>query len=134
QADQRHSPTLQRPLRPGVRAPRRRPVRRARVVLTSRSGAQTMNRTRAVVVVPLIVALAVLATTHPCAAQTREKGPWWPSPQGASDQAGAANYITPEKVVKAMQLVKTGRIYELGFIYEASMPQYGDRPYYLNVT
>jgi kynurenine formamidase len=33
-----------------------------------------------------------------------------------------------------MQLVKTGRIYELGFVYEASMPQYGDRPYYLNVT
>jgi kynurenine formamidase len=93
-----------------------------------------MTRTLAAPAASLIVALAVLAGAHPSAAQTREKGPWWPSPHGAADQAGAANYITPEKVVKAMQLVKTGRIYELGFIYEASMPQYGDRPYYLNVT
>jgi hypothetical protein len=67
-------------------------------------------------------------------AQTRAKGPWWPSPHGAGDQAGATNYITPEKVVKAMRLVKTGQMYELGHIYEASMPQYGNRAYYLNVT
>lgn len=67
-------------------------------------------------------------------AQTREKGPWWPSAHGAKDQAGNSNLITPEKIVKALRIPKTGQTYELGHIYEPSMPQYGNRPYYLNVT
>jgi kynurenine formamidase len=79
--------------------------------------------------VPL-VALRLPATA---AAQTREKGPWWPSTYGAKDQAGASNLITPEKIMKALRIPKTGQTYELGHIYEASMPQYGNRPYYLNV-
>ena len=66
-------------------------------------------------------------------AQTREKGPWWPSVHGAKDQAGASNYITPEKILKALRIPKTGQTYELGHVYEATMPQYGDRPYYLSV-
>lgn len=78
--------------------------------------------------------LVVFWSVQPAVAQTREKGPWWPSPHGANDQAGATNYITPEKVLKAVKLVKTGQMYELGHVYEASMPQYGNRPYYLNVT
>ena len=52
-------------------------------------------------------------------AQTREKGPWWPSPHGAKDQAGNSNYITPEKILKALRIPKTGQTYELGRIYEA---------------
>ena len=35
---------------------------------------------------------------------------WWPSEFGADDQAGATNYITPEKRMAAAQLVKTGRV------------------------
>jgi kynurenine formamidase len=66
-------------------------------------------------------------------AQTREQGPWWPSKYGARDQAGASNLITPEKIIKALRIPKTGQTYELGRIYEASMPQYGNRPYYINV-
>lgn len=67
-------------------------------------------------------------------AQTRAQGPWWPSPYGASDQVGGGNNITPQTVLQALRLPKTGKIYELGHIYEASMPSYGPRPYYLNVT
>lgn len=66
-------------------------------------------------------------------AQTREKGPWWPSPHGANDQAGNSNYITSEKILKALRLAKTGQTYELGRIYEAEMPQYGYRPYFLTI-
>ena len=65
--------------------------------------------------------------------QTREKGPWWPSPHGAKDQAGNSNYITPEKIAKAVRLAKTGQVYELGHMYEARMPGNDMRPYYLNV-
>jgi hypothetical protein len=63
-------------------------------------------------------------------AQTREKGPWWPNAEwGAGDQAGASNRITPEKILKAVALVKTGRTLELGHVYERGMPLVGQRSY-----
>lgn len=67
-------------------------------------------------------------------AQTRESGPWWPSPHGPLDQAGASNYVTPQKILEALQIPQSGQTYELGHWYEASMPQYTSRPYYLNVV
>lgn len=55
-------------------------------------------------------------------AQTREQGPWWPHPLwGAEDQAGASNWVTPEKIVEASKWIKTGKTYELGHIYEREM-------------
>ena len=66
-------------------------------------------------------------------AQTREKGPWWPSLHGVKDQAGNSNYVTSDKILKALRLAKTGQLYELGRIYEAEMPQYGYRPYFLTI-
>jgi kynurenine formamidase len=79
----------------------------------------------------LIAGLALLAIGGTVAAQTRSRGPWWPSVHGATDQAGASNYVTPAKILAALALPKTGQTYELGHLYEASMPQYGSRPYYL---
>jgi kynurenine formamidase len=65
-------------------------------------------------------------------AQTREAGPWWPNPVwGKGDQAGGSNWITAEKVLEAVRLVRTGRIYEVGQVYEKSMPSFGQRTYAL---
>ena len=65
-------------------------------------------------------------------AQTPEKGPWWPHPiWGAADQAGGSNWITPEKIVKALSLVKSGKVFELGHVYERDMPLIGKRSYNL---
>ncbi|WP_428099343.1 cyclase family protein [Candidatus Rariloculus sp.] len=89
----------------------------------------TSGNTRATVILALLLALPLSA-----AAQTREAGPWWPAPHGPDDQAGASNYVTPEKILQALQIPRTGQTYELGHMYEASMPAYGIRPYYLNVT
>ena len=75
--------------------------------------------------------IALIVATGVLFAQTRDKGPWWPSPHGAKDQAGNTNYITPEKIMKALRIPKTGQTYELGYIYEPNMPQYGNRPFYL---
>lgn len=89
-----------------------------------------INRnSQAIVILAWLLALPLSA-----AAQTREAGPWWPAPHGPDDQAGASNYVTPEKIVQALQIPRTGQTYELGHMYEASMPSYGIRPYYLNVT
>ncbi len=78
----------------------------------------------------MVAAAILVGVAH---AQTRENGPWWPSPHGPKDQAGNSNYVTPEKILKALRLAKTGQTYELGRIYEAEMPQYGYRPYFLSI-
>lgn len=77
--------------------------------------------------------LFFLGIMTPITAQTvASDAPWWPHPiWGAGDQAGASNWITPEKIVKAMKLVKTGKTYEMGNIYEQSMPLSGKRSYKL---
>ena len=68
-----------------------------------------------------VIAASVLAlslvTGSVVIGQTREKGPWWPSPHGPKDQAGNSNYITPEKIVKSLRLAQTGQVYELGHMY-----------------
>jgi len=63
-------------------------------------------------------------------AQTRESGPWWPNPEwGAEDEAGASNRITPEKILQAIGLVRTGEVYDLGHPYEPEMPFFPGRSY-----
>src|SRR5688572_21534776 len=79
---------------------------------------------------PALLLIATLTST----AQTRTSGPWWPSRWGAADQAGASNWITPEKIIAAMKHVKTGTVYELGHPYERQMPYVGIRSYKLNVV
>jgi kynurenine formamidase len=78
------------------------------------------------------VLAALLITASPADGQTRAEGPWWPHPRwGAADQAGASNWITPEKVLEAISLVRSGKLYELGHVYEQSMPLSGGRTYTL---
>jgi len=38
------------------------------------------------------------------------------------DQRGAANRMTPEKVLQAIKLIRTGKVYQLGRVYEEGMP------------
>jgi len=60
-------------------------------------------------------------------------GDFWPSRWGADDQAGASNWITPEKVMEAVNLIETGEIYELGQQYTHEMPLFGNRTYSLTI-
>ncbi len=52
---------------------------------------------------------------------------WYPSPWGPADQRGAANRITPEKVLEAKTLITRGTVYQLGHVYESTMPLFGTR-------
>ncbi len=58
---------------------------------------------------------------------------WWPSPWGEDDQRGAANRMTPEKVIQANRLVTTGKVYQLGRVYEHGMPLPGKRHFSLTI-
>jgi kynurenine formamidase len=58
---------------------------------------------------------------------------WFPSRWGAADQRGAANRITPAKVLEAKSLIKTGNLYQLGRPYENGMPMVGVRHFSLRI-
>ncbi len=56
---------------------------------------------------------------------------WHPSKWGADDTLGAANLITPESVVAAASLVKTGKRYALGQVTSRETPAFGARTFEL---
>jgi len=58
---------------------------------------------------------------------------WYPSPWGPADQRGAANRITPQKVLEAKSLMTRGTVYQLGQVYESSMPLFGTRHFSLKI-
>lgn len=70
----------------------------------------------------------------PAAAEAQETERWWPHPRwGPDDQAGGSNWITPDKVLEALELVETGEIYELSHVYEPGMPVLTGRTYSLYI-
>lgn len=52
---------------------------------------------------------------------------WAPSEWGPDDKVGAANRRTAASVLKAMQLVKQGKVATLGKIYQHDAPGFGSR-------
>jgi kynurenine formamidase len=52
---------------------------------------------------------------------------------GSEDERGAANRITPQKILEAARLIKDGQIYELGRVYEVGMPVFPGRHYSLTI-
>ena len=58
---------------------------------------------------------------------------WYPSRWGANDQRGAANRLTPAKVLEAKSLITKGAVYQLGRVYEVGMPLFGSRHYSLKI-
>jgi kynurenine formamidase len=77
-----------------------------------------------------IVTLAVAGAATVTRGQTAN---WYPSRWGAADQRGAANRITPAKVLEARSLITHGTVYQLGRVYEAAMPIFGTRHYSLRI-
>ena len=57
-----------------------------------------------------------------------------PSKWGADDQLGAANYLTPERVLLATKLVKKGESHGLGIVIDPNMPAYPPRYTQLQVV
>ena len=54
---------------------------------------------------------------------------WYPSQYGADDTLGAINNLSAEGVVKAAQLIKTGKVYSLAMPTGPKTPAYGNRNY-----
>jgi kynurenine formamidase len=82
------------------------------------------------ITVPLVAASCLAA---PALSQTPAGPEWWPSQWGGDDERGAANLVTPARVLEAVSLIEEGRIYELGRRYEAGMPLFGNRHFSLTI-
>ena len=79
------------------------------------------------------LALGLLAASGLALAQPARAPDWWPSEWGPDDQRGAANRITPAKVLEAAALIERGEIYSLGRVYERGMPLVGNRHFSLTI-
>ncbi len=82
---------------------------------------------------PWSALLAAILTVTPTSAAFSQPGAWYPSRWGADDQRGAANRITPAKVLEARDLITRGAVYQLGRAYEAGMPLFGTRHFSLRI-
>jgi kynurenine formamidase len=59
---------------------------------------------------------------------------WWKNnPWGKDDKAGSVNMVTPELVLKAAKLIKTGRHATLGKLYVQDVPMFGPRSWRLQI-
>lgn len=57
-----------------------------------------------------------------------------PSKWGSADEIGNANLITPESVLTAAKLIKTGKTYSLGIIVDSTTPAFAPRSLSLQVV
>jgi kynurenine formamidase len=77
----------------------------------------------------LLAPFALVGISSPVMAQDWTKSKW-----GPNDEVGAANYITPELVVKAAQLVKVGKTYHLGIETNSKTPAFPPRSFKITVV
>ena len=68
-----------------------------------------------------------------CAAAAANGEDWYPSEHGAGDTLGAINHLSPEKVVEAAKLVRTGKTYALGVVTGWETPAYPPRHYAITI-
>ena len=80
----------------------------------------------------LLLAIILVATAA-AFAWSQTGSSWYPSRWGADDQRGAANRITPAKVLEARNLITKGALYQLGHVYESGMPMFGTRHFSLRI-
>src|SRR5262249_45015442 len=95
----------------------------------------TMRNSRNILMCVIMTGVFILATSagRGVAGNNPVDEPWWPSEFGADDQAGAVKYITPEKRLAAVQLVRKGRTATLGMPYYNGMPLVPGRTFALSI-
>ena len=72
----------------------------------------------------LSCSVALLGTVGTASAQDWTKSKW-----GPNDEIGAANYMTPDIVMKAAGLIKTGKTYGLGIETNSKTPAFPPRTF-----
>lgn len=79
------------------------------------------------VVLTVLSIMLVASLAVPTSVVAEEDENWYPSRYGAGDEIGAANLLSPEIVVEAAKLVRTGKTYALGIETNSDLPAYPPR-------
>ncbi|MFC5699314.1 cyclase family protein [Pseudomonas sp. GCM10022186] len=74
----------------------------------------------------LVLASAIALASHSVVAAD-----WYPSAYGANDEIGAANLLTPDLVLQATKLVKSGKTYPLAVPVSKDLPAFRHRSFKL---
>lgn len=82
---------------------------------------------------PMTIAAVIAALILVSTVIVGQSNQWYPSRWGPDDQRGAANRITPAKVLEAKALITKGVVYQLGRVYEAGMPLSATRHFSLHI-
>jgi kynurenine formamidase len=77
----------------------------------------------------LLISFALGLMIVPATGQDWTKSKW-----GPTDEIGAANYMTPELIVKAAQLVKLGKTYGLGIETNNKTPAFPPRSFKITIV
>lgn len=86
--------------------------------------------------------LIVTAATTFGALSTAARGQSWqppteeercPSKWGAGDERGSGNHMSPETVLRAARLIRTGEVFELGHVLSGELPFYGSRRFDVHI-
>ncbi|MDX2157636.1 MAG: cyclase family protein [Hyphomicrobiaceae bacterium] len=85
----------------------------------------------ATVLIATTVASGLAAAQPPGLNDEPLTGKWAPSEWGPDDKVGAPNRTTPEIVLKAVGLVKKGKVATLGKVYASDAPAFGARSWKL---
>jgi kynurenine formamidase len=81
-----------------------------------------------------LFALALVVSSAPASAQgwrPPADSARCPSRWGAGDERGSANLMSPETVLRATRLIRTGQVFELGRELSPTMPMFGTRRFEL---
>ncbi len=95
-----------------------------------------MKRSSALSLSATVCAVAAIAAFAPTAAGVNDepfKDKWAPSEWGPDDKVGAANRRTAASVLKAVQLVKKGKVATLGKVYQQEAPGFGSRGWRMTI-
>jgi kynurenine formamidase len=95
-----------------------------------------MKRRSALSLSATVCAVAAITAFAPTAAGVNDepfKDKWAPSEWGPDDKVGAANRRTAASVLKAVQLVKKGKVATLGKVYQQEAPGFGSRGWRMTI-
>jgi kynurenine formamidase len=88
---------------------------------------QIPARTISAILMSLVVGHASAQSWSPPSPESRCPSKW-----GVADERGAANLVTPENVLRASKLIRSGEIVELGRVLATDMPFFGTRRFDLH--
>ena len=82
------------------------------------------------VVLGLSLSLSILGAQ---VAQAQDAQSWCKSKWGSDDEKGATNLLSPQLVLEAAKLVKTGKVYPLGLETNSKTPAFPPRTFNITV-